>query len=114
MPEVEVAAFDLHALLELTGLLVLAFESSGEAGTDILERNAPLGPLRPSHRRNHVSEIERQRVGEYRFRRAGCAEEPLSLGVGLDKCQMRLLAACHAQVVQRLRVDGEVTARRTV
>ena len=112
--EVEVAARDGRPLLELARLLVLGLQRLGEAGADVGQRDAALGPLRAGERRHHRAEVELERVGEHGIGRVAEAEQALRLGVVLDERDAVRLAAGDGEVGQRLGVDGEEAAGRAV
>ena len=100
-------AVDGEALLDVAGLLVLGAERLLEAGPDVLERDAALGPLRPGHRRDDCAEVELERVGEDGVRRVLLAVEALRLRIGLDQLDALLGAGRHGEVGERLLVDGK-------
>ena len=58
MAQIEIAAIDLEALVQLVGLLELIGHDGGEVGRRVLERDAVLRTLRPGHRRLDGCEIE--------------------------------------------------------
>ncbi len=100
-------------------LVGLRFPAAGlqqqvERSADVAQRNPVLGALGTGQGGLHFAEIEFQRGGEQRVRRAGVAPHALRLAVGLDQRDALFVAAGQAQVVEGDLVDGEEAAGRTI
>ena len=85
MAEIVVLAVDRDALLQLVGLVEFLVHRVGEAGLDVLQRDAVLRALGAGERRLDRGEIELEHVGEHRIGRGLDAEHALRLGVGRDQ-----------------------------
>ncbi len=81
---------------------------------DLRQFDAVLRPPRPGEGRNHIAKIELDFVGVGRLGRVGGEEQALFLGVCLHQRDQIRGPVGHAQIVERLVVDGEESDGRAV
>src|ERR1700680_4210164 len=73
----------------VTALVELLLHCHGEAGFDVLERNAVLRPLGSGKRGLDLRKLELEHIGEDGVRRRSGAIQALGLGVSGDQCDLR-------------------------
>ena len=98
----------------LLGRRLQGAERGLKAALRLLEGHAILRPPRPGQARLDRPEVELDALRIHGIRIAGTSEEPLGLGVSVDKLHARFVAARQPQVVERHVVDGKNGDRRAV
>ncbi len=101
-------------LAAIAALVELLLHRQGEAGLDLLERDAVLRALGPGERGLDLRQLELEHVGEDGVRGRLGAVHALRLGVGGDQRDLRCRPAGIREIFQRVVVDREEAAGRTV
>ena len=78
------------------------------------QRNAILRAFGPCQTGLDSTKIQLEHIAEYGIGRRVDAKEALLLGVGLDKLDVRLGPAGHAEILERFLINREEPHRRAI